>query len=237
MHQRADRGRNERHGRAGAQRAEQDHGEKQARQDPGFGERAHFRSRSSRSGLKSDSVARQAVYQFSLEFVGGSHLQIGVVDDQPAVGRQSNRALDESQAFLEQRIVTMRAMPALAITGVGDVELRARVARGRIGARKGGPRLDELVPAKEGEAVGKRLPIDGVGAEVVRQPADGFGDGARLGCEEPRDENRIANRGRQSDTAYERLPHRGILARMAHLHKSNHAADGRAAPDYGAGNG
>ena len=84
----------------------------------------------------------------------------GVVDDQPVVGRQRDRAIDGLEALLEQRVVVVDASPALPVVAVGDVELRARVAAGGVGAREGGARFDERVAPEEGEPIGGRLLVD-----------------------------------------------------------------------------
>ena len=55
-------------------------------------------------------------------------------------------------------------MPALTVVAVGDVELRARVLKRRIGARERGARFDELILAKEREAIRERLRVDRIHA-------------------------------------------------------------------------
>jgi len=73
----------------------------------------------------------------------------------------------------------------LTIETVRDVELGARVADRRIGAREGEPRFDELVVPEKREPIVERLLVDGVGADDGRQSAGDLADGLRLAGKEP----------------------------------------------------
>lgn len=97
-------------------------------------------------------VTPKARFELRAQLVGVVDLQVVVVNDDAAVRGDGDRVVDRRQSLREQRIVTIRAKPALPVEAVGDVELRPRVAAS---APEGGAGLDELVAAKECEAVGE----------------------------------------------------------------------------------
>ena len=75
------------------------------------------------------------------------------------------------ESLAEQRVVVVDAAPALTVEAVGDVELRPGVALGRIGPRERRARLDECLPAKEGQPVAQKPVVDTVGADLRGEAA------------------------------------------------------------------
>src|SRR5918994_7467577 len=92
-------------------------------------------------------VARQTGFDLRLHFIGGTHGEGRILDDERPAGKR-DRLVNRLHARAIERIVMMRAVPPLTVIAVRDVKLRACVARRRIRARKRGARFDELIVLK-----------------------------------------------------------------------------------------
>jgi hypothetical protein len=101
-----------------------------------------------------------SLFQLRLQFGGSVHLQIRIINCQRAVWRQVDRPIDCLQPLLEKRIVVIDATPALSVGGVANIELRTRIALGRIGAGPLVTRRAKLIATKECQAAVKLFLID-----------------------------------------------------------------------------
>ena len=141
------------------------HGQKSQRQDHRFAHGAHLRVPKTRSGLKSDASRFKPAVELRPQFVGAVHGQLGIVHDEASVGRERDRLVDCFQALAEQLIVAVQPVPSFAVVAVGNVELRPRIALGRVGAGESGSSGRELILSKERQAVGECLLVDAVRAD------------------------------------------------------------------------
>ena len=108
-----------------------------------------------------------------------------IVDDEAPARGQCHRAVDREQAFRVQPIVVIQPAPSLTVVAIGDIELGARVAHRRVGAREGHARLDELIVPEEAQTVGKRLLVHHVSADNGGQAAGHLRDRLRLARVQP----------------------------------------------------
>src|SRR5437868_11586049 len=102
----------------------------------------------------------QLALELRLELVAAVHLQILIVDDNPAARRRGDRAIDRLEAAREQIPVDREPAPPLTVVAVSDVELGARILQRRVGPREREASGRELIGMKEAEAVGERLRVD-----------------------------------------------------------------------------
>ena len=174
------RRRHERERRSKTQAAEERDGKERARQDDRFAGGGHLRLPEDLERVEVGCLARDAALELGFQFVGAVHAEIGIVDDEPVVRRERDRAVDRFKAFAKQRVVVIDASPSLPVVAVGDVELGARVAVRGVGALERQPRLGERVAAKEGQSVGHGLRVDAIGADGRRTAAGDLRDGLRL---------------------------------------------------------
>src|SRR4029453_507277 len=96
---------------------------------------------------------RDAAFELGLQSIRAVYPEIGIVDEQPMVGRQRDRPVNRFETLLKERVVVVDASPALSVIAVSDVELRARIAVRRVRALEGHSRFGERIAAKEGQRV------------------------------------------------------------------------------------
>jgi hypothetical protein len=151
------------------------------------------RTNASRSGVICGCRARAGDCPFELRFqlVGRPHREVGIVDGHASRRRNGDRPVHRLESLREQGIVVVQPPPPFAVEAVGDVELRAPVTFGGVGARKRHSRFGELVFPEEGDPLVERLRIDAVGANGGREPADRLGARLRLRGVEPDDEGGV----------------------------------------------
>ncbi len=87
------------------------------------------------------------------------HLQVRIIDSERTVSRETACAVDGFQPLLDQSLVVVNTRPpTFAVKGVGDIELRSRVAVGRIGSLPFVTRGSKLLTSEKRESTIERLP-------------------------------------------------------------------------------
>ena len=98
-------------------------------------------------GIEIRQLSREPALELSAQFVRRAQTERRIVHVH-APGRGGDRAIQRSKRLPEQRIVVVDATPAFPVERVRRVELRGRVARGRVGAGEREPGFPKPVLAE-----------------------------------------------------------------------------------------
>src|SRR5687768_288951 len=91
-------------------------------------------------------------------------LQTRIVNGERLIGSETDGPVHGLNALFEQYVVVIEPAPALAIEGIGNIELRARILTARVGAAPFVARGPKLLAMKHLEGVFELFLIDLVGA-------------------------------------------------------------------------